>query len=95
MIAQRWTKPALADLDEACAWTAPNFSPAVAERLAARIVLATEDLRTFPDMGRRGRVDGTRELIIGRTPYFIVYRLADERVEVIALIHGARAWPVR
>jgi plasmid stabilization system protein ParE len=40
-------------------------------------------------------LDGTRELVIGRTPYFIVYRHADERIEIIALIHGARAWPVR
>ena len=43
--------------------------------------------------GRRGRVDGTRELPVPPGPYIVVYRLVNQAVEVISLEHGAREWP--
>lgn len=47
-----------------------------------------------PDIGRRGRVAGTRELVISKTSYIVVYRVA-RTVEILAVVHGARAWPER
>jgi len=39
------------------------------------------------------RVDGTRELIVPRTPYVIAYRFAANQVTLLHIFHGARLWP--
>ena len=46
-------------------------------------------------MGRQGRIDGTRELVIHGLPYIIPYRMRHGRVEILAVIHAARRWPTR
>ncbi len=43
-------------------------------------------------MGRKGRDQTTRELVIGKTPYVVGYRVTD-RIEVMAVLHGAQDWP--
>jgi toxin ParE1/3/4 len=48
-----------------------------------------------PGIGRPGRVDRTRELLVDRTPYIIPYRVAGERIEIIRVYHAARQWPDR
>ena len=67
-------------------------NPAAAERLIARILDKIERLESLElvHMGRPGLVDGTRELLEG--PYIIVYRVDEERGEVVvgAVVHGAR-----
>ncbi|MGH9660026.1 MAG: type II toxin-antitoxin system RelE/ParE family toxin, partial [Bryobacteraceae bacterium] len=52
-------------------------------------------LASQPQMGRPGRVLGTRELVVPDTPYIIPYRVRGERLELIAVFHGAQKWPVR
>jgi plasmid stabilization system protein ParE len=44
-------------------------------------------------MGRPGRVNGTRELIIQRTPYIAAYRIAGKTVRILRELHGAQMWP--
>jgi plasmid stabilization system protein ParE len=47
----------------------------------------------FPEMGRPGRVDGTRDLIIQRTPHIIAYSIAGKTSRILRLLHGAHMWP--
>lgn len=54
----------------------------------------TDRLIDHPHMGRMGRVKGTRELVINRTPFIVVYRLHGEVIQVLHLLHGAQKWPV-
>jgi toxin ParE1/3/4 len=61
--------------------------------VAERIVAAVELLQTQPEMGRPGRVLGTRELIVPNTPFIIPYRVKANRLELIAVFHGRRRWP--
>ncbi len=49
--------------------------------------------RDSPAMGRRGRVRGTRELVIAGLPYIALYRALVEVVEVVRVLHGAQQWP--
>jgi toxin ParE1/3/4 len=50
-------------------------------------------LTTQPEMGRVGRVRGTRELVISRTPFIAVYRVKGEWIEILRFLHGAQQWP--
>lgn len=63
--------------------------------VAKRILEAVELLQTQPDMGRPGRVLGTRELVIANTPYIIPYRVRRDRLELIAVFHGHQQWPTK
>jgi toxin ParE1/3/4 len=51
------------------------------------------DLGTFPNRGRSGRIEGTRELIFPSLPFIAVYRLHKEAVEVVRIYHAAQDWP--
>jgi addiction module RelE/StbE family toxin len=55
-------------------------------------VKAAQQLSYFPQSGRTGRVQDTRELLV-HPSYFIVYDLAEDTVRVLAIIHTARQWP--
>jgi len=50
-------------------------------------------LERHPSLGKPGRVKGTRELVIARTPYVAVYPVLNERVEIMRILHGAQQWP--
>ena len=79
------------DLRRIFNWIAQD-NPAAADRLVRRILdkVARLDSLELVHMGRPGLVEGTRELLEG--PYIIVYRVEEERREVIvgAVVHGAR-----
>ena len=54
-----------------------------------------ERLQEFPAIGRPGRVEGTRELVIADTPYIVPYRVEDGVVQIITVLHNAQRWPDR
>ncbi len=68
-------------------------NPRAARQVARRILEFTEKLRTTPSIGRPGRLYGTRELVVTRTPFIILYRVRDGVIEILRVIHGARRWP--
>ena len=86
----RWTPAALRDLESLHAYVAEDNRPAAAATVE-RILSGIEALSRHPDMGRKGRVSETRELII--SPYIVVYRPKATTLELLAIIHSARRWP--
>jgi len=46
-----------------------------------------------PSIGRKGRILGTREFIMPDLPYIIPYRVKDDVLEVIRIIHTSREYP--
>jgi len=68
-------------------------SPRAAVAVDDRIRQQVEELIKFPAIGRPGRIHGTRELIIQRTPYIAVYRVAGKTVRILRVLHGAQMWP--
>jgi addiction module RelE/StbE family toxin len=67
----------------------PRAAVAVDKRLADRV----RTLRRLPWSGRPGRVEGTRELVISRTPYIVAYRVVGDTVRVLRVLHSSRLWP--
>ena len=66
-----------------------------------RAALAMDELFTqkaarlaqLPEMGKPGRVDGTRELVAHRS-YILIYAVKDDHVQVLRIMHTARQWPI-
>jgi toxin ParE1/3/4 len=90
----KWVRLALVDLDAAGAFIARD-SPETASRVLKRIWDAVQLLADHPDAGRAGRVPGTRELVIADTPFIIPYRVAENTVQILRVLHGKRKWPQR
>ena len=68
-------------------------NPSAALRLIERIRAAVTRLATSPALGRPGRAAGTRELVIPHTPYIVPYRVKNDVVQIITILHGAQRWP--
>jgi addiction module RelE/StbE family toxin len=88
----RWSVPAVADRNAIFEYIEAD-SPQAAVAVDKRIRSAVADLKITPGIGRPGRVEGTRELIIDRTPYIAAYSIADNIVRVLRVLHGAQLWP--
>lgn len=88
-----WTPPALADLASLRAYIAEQ-DPVAARRVVQRIIHMVETtLPHSPEMGRPGRVPGTRELVITGTPFIVPYRVRGQTIQILRVYHGARRWP--
>jgi toxin ParE1/3/4 len=88
----RWLTGALGSLAGIHARIAVENAQA-AKRVTKSIRLAAERLKAFPASGRIGRIAGTRELVVQRMPYIIVYRIHGEEVQILRVFHDAIDWP--
>jgi toxin ParE1/3/4 len=88
----RWSPLATEDLFRIAEYIARENEPA-AQRVAKAIYENVTQLNSFPNRGRRGRIEGTREMPVPSLPFIVVYRVAEEIVEIARIIHGAQRWP--
>ena len=88
----RWSKDALEDLTAIRRYIAENH-PAAAQRVGQCILGAITYLRDHPGIGRAGRVQGTRELVIPGLPYIVPYRVKENLIELLRVLHTSRQWP--
>ena len=87
-----WTRIAIRDLIHVRRNIAQD-NPRAARSIAQYILDAADGLLEHPEMGRVGRVRGTRELVISQTPYLIVYRLRRKHIQILRVLHGRQLWP--
>ena len=66
-----------------------------AREMAERVIEATELLQEQPYLGRPGLRRGTREWVVRRTPYILVYRISEEVIDIVHVWHGAQNWQVQ
>lgn len=92
MMRVAWLQAALDDLRGIHDYIARDNSAA-----ARRVIRAVRDdvkvLQAHPALGRPGRIEGTRELVICRYPYIVAYRQSSSAVEILAVVHSSRLWP--
>jgi toxin ParE1/3/4 len=89
-----WRASALNDV-EAIREFIEQDNPHAAARVLTAIRDAVNRLGRHPSLGRAGRVEGTRELIISNAPYIVAYRVVEDQVRILAVIHASRQWPRR
>lgn len=87
-----WSEDAETDLDDITAYIARD-DVAAAIRVRDEIERRLEVLADYPRVGRRGRIGGTRELVLAGTPYIAIYRIRGDDVLILRVLHGARRWP--
>ncbi len=88
-----WTSEALEDLEAVRVFIAKN-DPAAAKRMVRRIYrYAADVLPSHPEIGRAGRIVGTRELVVPKTAFVVPYRLQASAIYVLRVYHAARRWP--
>jgi toxin ParE1/3/4 len=90
----RWLRKALDNLDREAAHIAQD-SPKSAAEFVAHLRASAMMLVEHPEMGRAGRVPGTRELVVTRFPYILPYRVRNDAIEILRVFHTARKWPAR
>lgn len=91
MLVLEWRPEAHADL-LAIVDHISNDDPDAAQRLKDEIESKASGLREYPKLYRRGRVSGTREMIV-RSNYVVVYIEDDRVVSILRVLHARRKWP--
>lgn len=89
-----WTLTAIRDLVQIRRYIERD-NPLAASSVAAQILKSVNRLVDHPQMGRLGRLSGTRELVISKTPYVVPYRVQGETIELLRVIHSRQQWPAR
>lgn len=89
-----WTQAAIRDLVHIRAHIGRD-DPDAATLTAGRILRAMDRLPKHPEVGRIGRLAGTRELVVTGTPYFVPYRIQAKVIQLLRVIHGRQDWPGR
>lgn len=87
-----WTESSLDDLRSLRFYLAEH-NPEAAKKVALAILEGVESLIDFPASGRPGRLPETRELVITGSRYVVVYRVRDETLQILRVLHSARRWP--
>ena len=87
----RWTLAAANDLEKIFDYL-HHQNPQIAQQTVRRLYAEIRELSRFPSRGRPGREPGTRELILSGLPYVIIFRTADQVVEVLRIYHGSQNW---
>jgi addiction module RelE/StbE family toxin len=88
-----FTPEARADVEQLHAYIARRQAPARAHKVASSIRVAINRLLVFPHMGRPGRVAGTRELVLPRLPYVVIYLVQGDDVILQRVLHTSQQWP--
>lgn len=68
-------------------------NPSAAKTVAERIIDAANLFIEQPKIGRPGRIADTREWVVERTPYLLVYTVQNGEVWIISVIHSKQDWP--
>jgi toxin ParE1/3/4 len=87
-----WFKSAIQDLILAKEYIAKddtNAAISTVQRIRDKVNLLSDQ----PSIGRLARIPNTRELVIDKTPYILPYRVRDNKIEILRVLHSSRRWP--
>jgi toxin ParE1/3/4 len=82
-----WADSARLDFDRAIAFLEEQ-SPSAARRVGDRILNVVSLLESFPELAPRSRHRGLRQMVVPSTPYLVIYRVHEDRVEIRAVVHA-------
>ena len=88
----RWKPAAFNDLKTICRHIERQRNLATANRVCRIIYDAIQILCRFPESGKSGIEEGTREFVVPKLPsYIVAYRVThSEAVQILRVWHGAQ-----
>ena len=87
-----WLPKAAHNLNAQLAYIGEH-NPAAAIDVGDAVEKCLSRLADLPESGRPGRLPGTRELVVTRTPFIVVYRIEPAAVVILRVLHAAQRWP--
>ncbi len=87
-----WFKAAVEDLKSVRDYIAKDNTDAaksVVQKIKHKVLLLSEQ----PGIGRLGRIPNTKELVVDKTSYILPYRVRDNKIEILRVLHSSRRWP--
>jgi addiction module RelE/StbE family toxin len=67
--------------------------PSVARPTIQRLYNAAKSLKAHPHLGRPGKKQGTRELVLAPLPYILIYAVDGELIHILRFLHAAKDRP--
>jgi toxin ParE1/3/4 len=86
-----WKETALDDLAEIIAHIAEK-NPSAARKLQSRLKASVKPASAHPKIGRKGSVEGTREIVATAT-YILVYKEQGKAIEIVNIYHARQKYP--
>jgi addiction module RelE/StbE family toxin len=87
-----WTKSALNDLEIEANYL-NKINPSIEDSFLECVESSIDLIKEYPELGRIGRVNQTRELILKKFQYILVYLVESSYIDIIRLLHTSRKWP--
>lgn len=87
-----WTKSAINDLEIEANYLS-KISPSIEDSFLEHVESSIDLIKEYPELGRIGRVNQTRELILKKFQYILVYLVESSYIDIIRLLHTSRKWP--
>jgi toxin ParE1/3/4 len=87
----RWTLAASSDLESIANYLFEK-TPHHAPRLIREFHNAAANLVRFPNRGRLGKKEGTRELVLRGAPYIVVYKNTGKALFTVRVLHSSQDW---
>jgi toxin ParE1/3/4 len=88
----RWLEDSIKDLTLLRQYIAQE-NPTAARLVAKKIIHSVNLLLNQPGIGRAGRVPNSRELVVTGTPFLVPYRIKNNTIEILRVLHSAMPWP--
>ncbi len=88
-----WSDEALNDVELAKTYYSKEDGEILVKKFLNEAKQKTIQLYDFPHLGRTGEVFGTKELVLQKFPYKVVYKLQDTKLYIIAFIHQKELYP--
>jgi toxin ParE1/3/4 len=89
VVATLWTERAINNLEAELDYYG-RINPTLAKEISIIMKDSVTSIANMPGIGRPGKKLGTRELVLNKYPYIIAYRVRNETLEILSVIHQHR-----
>lgn len=88
-----WTKKSQIALRSIYEYISKNNEDLAKEIIACIINVVKNTIPDYKHIGRAGKIFGTREFVLSKYPYIIVYKVKDNCLYIVRVLHASMKYP--